>query len=82
MLRDMAEQVPAVGAVLAAIEARDWPRLTALLDPGVHWTTALEEHLHGPGAVVAQLRHDPPPAPPAYHELRAGRIVRWIDTPG
>lgn len=78
----MAEQVPAVGAVLATIERRDWSALARLLDPDVHWTTAVEEHLRGAGDVVARLSRDPPPAPPAYHELRAGRIVRWIDTPG
>lgn len=78
----MAEQVPAVGDVLSAIERRDWSRLGRLLDSDVHWTTAIEEHLHGPAAVVARLKRDPPPAPPAYHELRDGRIVRWIDVPG
>ena len=78
----MADQVPAVGNVLATIERRDWDRLRALLHPDVHWTTAIEEHLHGPDAVVALLQHDPPPAPPAYHELRDGLMVRWIDTPG
>lgn len=78
----MAEQVPAVGNVLATIERRDWDRLRRLLDPEVHWTTAAEEHLHGPAAVIALLKHDPPPAPPAFHELRDGLIVRWIDTPG
>jgi ketosteroid isomerase-like protein len=78
----MAEQVPAVGRVLAAIEARDWARLERLLAPDVHWTTAIEEHLHGPAAVVERLSVDPPPAPPAYHELRDGLLVRWIDTPG
>lgn len=78
----MAEQVPAVGNLLTAIEARDWTRLERLLDPEVHWTTAVEEHLHGPAAVIARLSQDPPPAPPAYHELRDGRVVRWIDVPG
>jgi len=78
----MAEQVPAVGAVLTAIERRDWPRLERLLDPDVHWTTAIEEQLRGPSAVIAVLSGDPPPAPPAFHEVRDGLIVRWIDTPG
>lgn len=68
--------------VLDAIERRDWARLERLLDPGVHWTTAVEEHLHGPAQVIALLREDPPPAPPAYHEVRGGLIARWIDTPG
>jgi hypothetical protein len=78
----VAEQVPAVGDVLSTIERRDWPRLERLLAPDVHWTTAIEEQLHGPAAVIALLRHDPPPAPPAFHEVRDGLIVRWIDTPG
>ena len=43
---------------------------------------AVEEHLFGPTAVIACLAEDPPPAPPAYHELLDGQIIRWIDTPG
>ena len=78
----MAEQVPAASDVLATIERRDWVRLGRLLDPEVHWTTALEEHLHGPDEVIARLAGDPPPAPPAYHEVREGLVVRWIDIPG
>lgn len=78
----MAEQVPAVGDVLTTIENRDWERLERLLDPDVHWTTAVEDQLHGPQQVIACLLDDPPPAPPAYHEVRNGRIVRWIDIPG
>ena len=54
----MAEQVPAVGSVLTAVERRDWPRLEGLLDPQVHWTTAVEEHLHGPAQVIARLAED------------------------
>jgi len=78
----VAEQVPAVGDVLATIERRDWTRLERLLHRDVHWTTAAEEQLHGPAAVIARLAQDPPPAPPAYHELRDGRVIRWIDVPG
>lgn len=78
----MAEQVPAVCDVLATIESRDWARLERLLDPEVHWTTAVEGQLHGPEQVIACLLDDPPPSPPAYHEVRNGLIVRWIDTPG
>jgi hypothetical protein len=78
----MAEWVPAVWDVLVTIERRDWARLRHLLDPGVHWTTAVEEQLHGPSAVIAHLSGDPPPGPPAYHESRDGRIVRWIDKCG
>jgi ketosteroid isomerase-like protein len=78
----VADQVPAVGDVLTAIERKDWSRLERLLDPDVHWTTAVEEHLHGPAEVIARLSDDPPPAPPAYHEVRNGLITRWIDTPG
>lgn len=78
----MAEQSPAVAVVLTAIEQHDWTRVERLLDPDVHWTTAVEEHLHGSEAVIDRLSRDPPPAPPAYHELRDGRVVRWIDVPG
>jgi hypothetical protein len=78
----VAEQVPAVGDVLSTIERRDWARLARLLHPEVHWTTAADEELRGPDEVVARLSRDPPPAPPAYHEIADGLIVRWIDTPG
>lgn len=78
----MAEQVPAVCDVLATIESRDWPRLRRLLAADVHWTTAVEEHLYGPDEVIALLADDPPPALPAFHEVRDGMIVRWIDIPG
>ncbi|HEV3046522.1 MAG TPA: hypothetical protein VGY13_04090 [Solirubrobacteraceae bacterium] len=78
----MAEQVPAVSDVLDAIERRNWARVGRLLHPEVHWTTAVEEQLHGVGEVIARLSGDPPPAPPSYHELREGLMVRWIDCPG
>lgn len=78
----MAEQVQAVSDVLATIERRDWGRLERLLDPEVHWTTAVEEQLHGRDEVAAVLKGDPPPAPPAFHQVRDGLIVRWIDIPG
>jgi hypothetical protein len=55
----VAEQVPAVSDVLTAIERRDWPRLKRLLDPEVHWTTAIEEHLHGRDEVIASSRRSP-----------------------
>lgn len=69
-------------ALLTAIEARDWASIARQLSPDVHWTTAVEEHLHGPAAVLSMLQHDPAPAPPSYHEVQGGRIVRWIDCPG
>lgn len=78
----MADQVPAVCDVLDSIERRNWDRLRRLLHPAVHWTTAIEEHLHGPDDVIALLEGNPPPAPPAYHEQRDGLMIRWIDTPG
>ena len=78
----MAEQVPAVCDVLDAIERRNWIRLRRLLHPDIHWTTAVEEHLHGPDEVVARLSSDPPPAPPSYHEVRDELMYRWIDCPG
>lgn len=78
----MADQVPAVCDVLDTIERRNWKRLRRLLHGEVHWTTAVEDQLHGQDAVIACLSEDPPPAPPAYHALREGKIIRWIDTPG
>ena len=78
----MADQVPAVSNVLDAIERRDWDRLRRLLHPRVHWTTAAEEQLRGRDNVIDRLSRDPPPAPPAWHELRDGQVYRWIDTPG
>ena len=78
----MADQVPAVSDVLDAIERRNWTRLERLIHPSVHWTTAAEEDLHGRDEVVARLSRDPPPSPPAWHELRDGLMYRWIDTPG
>ena len=78
----MAEQVRAVGNVLTAIERGDWARFERLLHPDIHWTTAAEEDLRGREAVLDRLRRDPPPAPPAYHELRDGLMIRWIDSPG
>ena len=78
----MAEQVPAVSDLLDAIERRNWSRLRRLLHPEIHWTTAVEEHLRGADDVIERLARDPPPAPPSYHELRDGLMVRWIDCPG
>jgi hypothetical protein len=78
----MAEQVPAVCDVLDAIERRDWERLQRLLHADIHWTTAVEEHLHGAHEVIDRLSRDPPPAPPSYHEVRDGLMLRWIDRPG
>lgn len=79
----MAEQVPVVGNILSLIERRDWTRLHRFLAPDVHWTTAVEEQLHGPEEVIACLEADPVPGPPAYHETNSeGRLVRWIDKMG
>jgi hypothetical protein len=78
----VAEQVPAVSGVLLAIERRDWRRLELLLHPEIHWTTAAEEDLHGQREVIDRLSRDPVPAPPAWHEVRDGRVHRWIDVPG
>jgi len=79
----MAEFVPAVGNILSLIERRDWARLERSLAPDVHWTTAVEEHLHGPAEVIACLRGDPVPGPPAYHDVdERGLLTRWVDKMG
>lgn len=74
--------MPAVCALLTAIEAADWSLVHSQLARDVLWTNAIEEEWRGPDAVVAMLRRDPPPAPPAYHEVDGDRISRWIDSPG
>lgn len=78
----MADMEPRVCRVLDAIEARDWEALARQLAPDVHWTTAIEDELHGPEEVIEAFKHDPPPAPPSWHEVQNGLIVRWIDCPG
>lgn len=78
----MADMEPRVCRVLDAIEARDWDQLGDLLAEDVHWTNAVEEDFHGRSEVIAALKRDPPPAPPSWHEVREGLIVRWIDCPG
>lgn len=79
----MAEFVPAVGNILSLIERRDWVRLERNLSPEVHWTTAVEEHLYGPAEVIACLRGDPVPGPPAYHDVdEHGLLTRWVDKMG
>lgn len=78
----MAEQVPEVGRVLTLIERQGWSRLRERLAPDVQWSTAIEEHFHGPEQVIAHLRSGFVPGPPAYHELRDGLLVRWIDKAG
>jgi hypothetical protein len=69
----MAEQVPAVCDVLATIEARNWDGLARLLHPDVHWTTAAEDELRGPDAVIQCLAGDPSSAL-SYHEMRDGLV--------
>lgn len=68
--------------VLGAIERRDWERVRLLLHPDVHWTTPIEEQVRGRDDVLAMLSRDPPPGPPAFHELRDGQVHRWIDKAG
>ena len=79
----VAEQLPVVGNILTLIELRDWARLERFLAPGVHWTSGIEEQIHGSAAVIALLKEDPVPGPPAFHETdEDGRLIRWIDKAG
>lgn len=71
-----------MGHVLALVEQQDWARLRDRLHPDVHWSTAIEEHFRGRDAVITHLRSGFVPGPPAYHELRDGLLVRWIDKAG
>ena len=78
----MAEQTPTASHALALVERREWQRLSRFLHPSIQWTTAVQDERRGPEEVIAGLKEDPAPAPPAYHELRDGLLYRWIDTPG
>lgn len=78
----MAEQGAVVGNILTLIERQDWDRLRRDVAPDIHWTTGIEEQLHGIDEVLACLQSDPVPGPPAYHEVRDGLLVRWIDKSG
>jgi hypothetical protein len=71
----MAEQVPAVSDVLDAIERRNWERLQRLLHPEVHWTTAVEEQLHGAHEVIARLSNEPAASSHAQEADRAAAIL-------
>lgn len=72
-----------VSNILALIERRDWVRLERFLAPNVHWTTGIDEQLHEASRVIATLKDDPAPGPPAFHEVDAdGRLTRWIDKMG
>ena len=57
-----------------------WPRTRIVVtDDAVQLFDAEERHRDAVGRL---LNEGPPPAPPAYHELRDGRMIRWIDAPG
>lgn len=71
-----------MGHIITLIEHQDWGRLHDRLHPDVHWSTAIEEHFHGRGKVIDHLRSGFVPGPPAYHEMREGLLVRWIDKAG
>ena len=79
----MAEFVPVVGNILSLIERRDWDRLEGAMAPDIVWITAVEERLHGPAEIIAALKEDPVPGPPAFHEVdEDGRLTHWVDKMG
>jgi hypothetical protein len=62
----------------AAIVARDWAAVSALLHPYLHWTGSDGRTIRGRSKVMAALAQTPvAPAPPASVELRDGQIYRW-----
>jgi hypothetical protein len=66
-----------VRAVLDDAARGDWEALTPRLHPYLHWHTPDGRVLRGRRHVLAELRAQPPSAPPASHELRDGQIYRW-----
>jgi hypothetical protein len=62
----------------AAIVAKDWPTVSVLLHPYLHWTGGDGSTIRGRSKVMAALAHAAEaPAPPASVELRDGQIYRW-----
>jgi hypothetical protein len=68
---------PLVDEVVAAARRRDRARLTQLLHPYVHWTTARGTTIRGRTNVLAVLALDPALGRAASVELRDGQVYRW-----
>lgn len=75
-----ADHVAAAAALLEELDAEP----AAALGWSAGGVVALGLAVERPDLVSALIlvESDPPPAPPAYHEQRDGRMIRWIDTPG
>jgi hypothetical protein len=69
------------GTAHAAITARDWSALKALLHPYLHWVHADGQVLRGRTRVIAMLQATEAPDEPASVELRDGQIYRWHAAP-
>ena len=68
-----------VRAVLEGVERTDRDGLGKLLHPYPHWTCADGTTIRGRERVLAHLEHDRACELPMSHELRDGRIYRWIE---
>ena len=66
---------------LVAIDRRDWPTLTPILHPYLHWTCPDGRVIRGRNNVLAYLKVTRVDQLPAQHELRDGQIYRWISEP-
>jgi hypothetical protein len=79
MLSSMASTDPAdriVADVLAAVARQDFPALTVLLHPYLHWAEP-GIRIRGRRKVFDRLTTGPAPQPPTAYELRDGQIYRW-----
>ena len=59
------------------MDSGEWPDLTALLHPNVHFADG-DVVLRGRENVLAHLRAHPAPRPPVSTEVRDGQVYRWI----
>jgi hypothetical protein len=68
---------PVAAAARAAIAARDWAALTALLHPYLHWDDGARR-LRGRTKLLAYLAaNGADVAAPSAIEMRDGQIYRW-----
>ena len=79
----MPAAVPAVGNTPRPVDPRAGRRSGRARSPGVVRVTAVEGALRGPADIIAALREDPVPGPPAFHEVDSdGRLTYWVDKMG
>ena len=76
MLHDLPELPAPAMAAWSFMDASDWPRLSPLLHPHLHWQDR-NVVLRGRLNVLSHLRSVPTPRPPTSVEVRDGQVYRW-----